>query len=739
MSINDDDGPGVLITPTALTVPEGRSRTYTVKLTSQPMADVTVNLSTSGSTTVTHDATDDMLTFTAANWATNQTVRVSAAEDDADYDDETATISHSVASTDPDYQVITPPDINVAVTVTDDEEVPVEVNFDQATYIIDEGADRVVRVTLDVDPERTVTIPFVKTEVGATSADYGGVPSSVTFRSGDTEQMFTVTTVNDTVDDDDERIELSFGTPLPEAVTTGSFGATSIQITDDDAPEVTVSFEKSSYRVAEGESVEVTVTLSVDPKRDVTVEIRASGQGGATEQNNTGADYFGVPPSVTFNDGGELSQSFTITAVNDTVDDDGESVAIGFGNLPTGVLRGDGTTVTIDDDDDPGVVVSFGAAAYEVTEGASVRVIVELNKDPERQVVIPITASNRGTTSDQDYSGVPIITGVTFESGDTEKEISFGATQDTLNDDGESVVIEFGSPLPSQVSISRGTLRSTRVTIVDDDAPNVTVNFEATSYEVDEGSSVTVKVTLSRAPERTVTIPILKTELGATSADYGITPGLSLTFASDETEQTLTFTAASDDLDDDGESVKLAIGSVAGVTRGDDSEATVTIVDDPDDVPAVTVSFASRSYTVAEDQTAANHTVEVTLTLSPAPEREVVIPIVRTNERNASDADYVPPPSRVTFASDETEQTFTFTPVDDAIDDDGERVRLALGAPPAPRLQTAPPRRRPSASPTTTRAASRSHRPRCASSRAALTLASTRWSSTVNPRATSPW
>ena len=431
VSITDDDGPGVLITPTALTVPEGWSRTYTVKLTSQPMADVTVTINKSGSTTVTHDATNNMLTFTAATWATSQTVRVSAAEDDADYDDETATISHSVASTDPDYQVITPPDINVAVTVTDDEEVPVEVSFDRATYVIDEGADRVVRVTLDVDPERTVTIPFVKTEVGATSADYGGVPSSVTFRSGDTEQMFTVTTVNDTVDDDDERIELSFGTPLPEAVTTGSFGATSIQITDDDAPEVTVSFEKSSYRVAEGESVEVTVTLSADPERDVTVEIRASGQGGATEQDNTGADYSGVPASVTFN-AGDTEERFTITAVNDADDDDGESVALSFGNLPPGVLRGDGTTVTIDDDDDPDVMVSFGAAAYEVTEGKRASAVtVELNKDPERQVVIPITASNRGTTSDQDYSGVPIITGVTFESGDTEKEISFSATQDS--------------------------------------------------------------------------------------------------------------------------------------------------------------------------------------------------------------------------------------------------------------------------------------------------------------------
>ena len=141
---------------------------------------MTVTINKSGSSDVTHNDADNSLTFTAANWATNQTVRVSAAEDD-DHLDDTATISHTVTSADGDYQVITPPDINVAVTVTDDEEVPVEVSFGAATYIIDEGADQVVTVRLNVDPERTVTIPFVKTEVGATSADYGGVPGSVTF------------------------------------------------------------------------------------------------------------------------------------------------------------------------------------------------------------------------------------------------------------------------------------------------------------------------------------------------------------------------------------------------------------------------------------------------------------------------------------------------------------------------------------------------------------------------------
>ena len=54
---------------------------------------------------------------------------------------------------------------------------------------------------------------------------------------------------------------------------------------------------------------------------------------------------------------------------------------------------------------------------------------------------------------------------------------------------------------------------------------------------------MTVKVTLSPDPERSVTIPITATgQDGATSNDYAINPP-SLTFASDETEKSLTFTA----------------------------------------------------------------------------------------------------------------------------------------------------------------------------------------------------
>ena len=80
--------------------------------------------------------------------------------------------------------------------------------------------------------------------------------------------------------------------------------------------------------------------------------------------------------------------------------------------------------------------VSFGQPAYEVAEGAGQPVTVNLSADPERTVVIPLTATNQDGASDADYS-VPAT--VTFDSGETAKTITFAATQDDIDDDGETV------------------------------------------------------------------------------------------------------------------------------------------------------------------------------------------------------------------------------------------------------------------------------------------------------------
>ena len=76
-----------------------------------------------------------------------------------------------------------------------------------------------------------------------------------------------------------------------------------------------------------------------------------------------------MPASVTFN-AGDTEKSFTFTATADTVDDDGESVKLTFGNLPTGVTEGTTkeTVISITDDDVPSVTVEFGSATYSVEE-----------------------------------------------------------------------------------------------------------------------------------------------------------------------------------------------------------------------------------------------------------------------------------------------------------------------------------------------------------------------------------
>ena len=363
---------------------------------------------------------------------------------------------------------------------------------------------------------------------------------------------------------------LSFGATLPDGVSAGTPATSTVTITDDDVPSVTVSFGSDAYTVAEGGTQQVTVTLSADPEHTVVIPIEAANQGGATT-----ADYSGVPENVTF-DAGDTSKSFTFTAAHDTVDDDGESVLLRFGAmLPDGVSAGTPATsaVSITDDDVPSVTVSFGAASYTVAEGSSRTVTVTLDADPERTVVIPIEAANQNGATTADYSGVP--QNVTFDSGDTSKSLTFTAEADAIDDDGESVLLSFGATLPD--GVSAGTPATSAVSITDDDVPQVTVSFGAAAYTVTESddtgtanateNAVEVTVMLSADPERTVVIPIeAANQGGATTADYSGVPQ-NVTFDSGDISKSFTFTAEADTDDDDGESAALLRSHAAGWLR----------------------------------------------------------------------------------------------------------------------------------------------------------------------------
>ena len=140
---------------------------------------------------------------------------------------------------------------------------------------------------------------------------------------------------------------------------------------------------------------------------------------------------------------GETEQTFTFTATQDTDDDEGESVLLRFGSdLSGGVSAGtlDETTVTITDDDPP--EVSFGQSAYTVVEGGTVSVQVKLTSAPASAVTVPVTHTPQGATSSTAYSGVPA--NVMFSAIETSKSFTFTATQDTVDDDGKSVLLTSG-------------------------------------------------------------------------------------------------------------------------------------------------------------------------------------------------------------------------------------------------------------------------------------------------------
>ena len=110
-------------------------------------------------------------------------------------------------------------------------------------------------------------------------------------------------------------------------------------------------------------------------------------------------------------------------------------------------------------------------------------------------------------------------------------------------------------------------------------APSITVNYELSSYSATEGSSVTVDVQLSAAPERDIRIPItVRRHGGASRTDYS-TPS-SIPFTATQTSHTFTVSASDDIYDDDGESITLSFGRLPrGIVEEIPSSTTITLLD----------------------------------------------------------------------------------------------------------------------------------------------------------------
>ena len=129
------------------------------------------------------------------------------------------------------------------------------------------------------------------------------------------------------------------------------------------APAITLTFDAETYTATEGgTAATVTVRLSTAPARPIDIPIEAAGATSASKHD------FVAPEYVTFS-ASETTKTFTVTAVDDGVDDDGETVTLAFGDaLPRGVTEGTpvAATVTLADNDDEATGTP-GIAKIELT------------------------------------------------------------------------------------------------------------------------------------------------------------------------------------------------------------------------------------------------------------------------------------------------------------------------------------------------------------------------------------
>src|SRR6185436_10367058 len=120
VSNTDNDAAGVTVTPISglVTTEAGGAATFTVVLTSQPTADVTIPLSSSDLTEGT--VAPASVTFTSANWNIAQTVTVTGA-DDAFVDGTVAytIVTGAATSADLVYNGFAVTDVSVSTTDND--------------------------------------------------------------------------------------------------------------------------------------------------------------------------------------------------------------------------------------------------------------------------------------------------------------------------------------------------------------------------------------------------------------------------------------------------------------------------------------------------------------------------------------------------------------------------------------------------------------------------------------------
>jgi hypothetical protein len=198
-NINDDPA-GITISPILglNTTEAGGTATFTVVLDSQPLANVSIGLSSSDTSEGTVSPTS--LTFTSADWDTARTVTITGVDDAVDDGDIAYTIITAPAtSADPNYSGENPD--NVSVTNIDDEGYGFTITPLSGLVTTEAGGTDTFTVVLNKQPSANVTLGLSSSDTTEGTVS----PLSLTFTTANwnTPKTVTISGVDDAVVDGD--------------------------------------------------------------------------------------------------------------------------------------------------------------------------------------------------------------------------------------------------------------------------------------------------------------------------------------------------------------------------------------------------------------------------------------------------------------------------------------------------------------------------------------------------------
>ncbi len=236
----------------------------------------------------------------------------------------------------------------MALTTIIDDDIAGNVQFGNAAYnVAENGGTVTVTITRANGAASDVLVQYATANGTATAGqDYSSVTGSVVFDADETSKTFTVSIINDALDEEPfETVNLSI-IGVDGGATIGSPANTVINIEDDDPPPV---MNISGLNITEGNQnnvvAQVNLNLLVPSGRNVTVNY-ATANGTAVSPT----DFLAASGQITFAPG-ETSKTIPVTIIGDTIFEPDETFQVQISNAVNAVIGNATATVTIVNDD----------------------------------------------------------------------------------------------------------------------------------------------------------------------------------------------------------------------------------------------------------------------------------------------------------------------------------------------------------------------------------------------------